>query len=123
MIFLCAACAAEPEDRPSPPKPTAAPVGLGAPIARTIGADVAIAEPAVMKKESASDLNSKASSPSETDAESPRSLLSAEQAKTNTVGAAARNRMNIRMFVTSADSGISPVINGATGPKRVPPGS
>ena len=84
---------------------------------------MAIVAPAVVKKESASDLNSKACSPSATDAESCRSLLSAEHAKTKTVIAAARNRMNIRMFVTSANSGIRSVINDAAGPEKVPPGS
>ena len=120
MIFLWAVCKAEPEVRPSSPK---APGGPGAPMVSKAGAGVAIAAPLVVKKESASDLNTEASSPSATDAESWWSLLSAEQAKTKTAIAAARNRMNIRMFVTSANSGIRSVINDAAGPEKVPPGS
>ena len=91
-------------------------------MASKAGAGVVIAASLVMKKESATDLISKAASPSATDAESCRALLSAEQAKTTTVIAAARNRMNIHMFVTSANSGIRSVINDAAGPKKVPPG-
>ena len=87
------------------------------------GAGVAIAVLPDVTKASSSDLNSKAASPSATDVEPRRSLLSAEQAKTITVIAAARNRVNIRMFITSANSGIRSVINDAAAHKKVALGS